>query len=137
MIAKTLGFVNPPIWLGPSSSRSEAAVTIAWCLPLVTLCSLVVSESWSDVVATIGMIEGEASDAGEDEVTIAPTEETDSPSSIDPPVMGTIVSGVGGLALVPHDEEVGPSKDPLIWSHPMDDEETGCPKDSFRSPSLV
>lgn len=96
---------------------------VAWCLPLVTLCSLAAGESCSNVGATAGMIEGEASDVGEDEVTTTPKEETNSPSSIDPLVVGTIVSGVGGPALVSHDEELEPSEDPLVWSHPVDPHE--------------
>lgn len=34
-----------------------------------------------------------------------------------------VVYDVGGPALVPHGEEVGPSRDPLVWPHPMDPRE--------------
>lgn len=120
MIAKPLGFVNPPIWLGPSSSHSEAVVTVARCLPLATLCSLAMVESCSNIGAMIVVVEGEAPNVSEDEAAAALEDEMDSPSTIDPSLMGTAVYDVGGSALVPHDEDVIPSGDHLIWPHPMD-----------------
>ena len=38
-IAKPLGFVNPPIWLGPLLDHGEAEVNVAQHLHLATLCS--------------------------------------------------------------------------------------------------
>lgn len=75
-------------------------------------------ESCSDVGATTVAIEGKAPDTGEDEATIAPKVEMDSPSIIDPSLMGTTVDDVSGLALVHHDEEVRPNEDSLVWLHP-------------------
>ena len=67
------------------------------------------------------MVEGEAPDAGE--AIVAPKEETDSQSTVDPSLVAMAVGDVGGLALVPHGEEVGPSGDLLIWPHPVDPHE--------------
>lgn len=58
MIAKPSEFVNPPMWLGPSSGHGEAVVTMAWHLPLVTLCSPAEGECCSDVGIAADMIEG-------------------------------------------------------------------------------
>lgn len=64
------------------------------------------------------MVEGEAPNGGE--AIAAPEGEMDSPSIIDLSLMGMVVDDVGGLALVPHGEEIGPSEDPLVWPHPVD-----------------
>ena len=60
---------------------------------------------------------------GEDEATAILEEEMDSPFIIDQSPVGTIVDGVVGPSLVPHGEKVRPSKDPLIWPHPVDPHE--------------
>lgn len=63
--------MNPPIWLGLSSSYSGAAVTVAWHLPLMTLCSLAAAEDYSGTGAVVGMAMREASNVGEVGATIA------------------------------------------------------------------
>ena len=77
-------------------------------------------ESCSDIGATTVVVEGEAPDASEDESAATPEDEIDLSSIVNPSLMGTAVSDVGGSAFVPRDEDVIPSGDPLIWAHPVD-----------------
>ena len=43
--------------------------------------------------------------------------------AVDPSFVGMAACPVGGSALVPHGEEVGPSKDPFVWPHLIDHHE--------------
>lgn len=118
-----MGFVNPPIWLGPSSDHGKAGVTVARHLSLVTLCSSARGEDCSSVGAVVGMVEGEAPGIGEIEVTVVLEEGVGSSPTVDPSFVGTIASHAGGFALIPHGEEVGLSKDSFAWPHLMDSHE--------------
>ena len=106
--------MDQPIWLGLPLDHSEAVVTVARWLPLVTLCPPAAGEDCSDVGAAAGVVEWEASDASEDGATIVLEEGADSPSNVDPSLVRTVAGDASGLALVPHDEEVKPRKDPLV-----------------------
>lgn len=123
MIAKPLGFVNPPMRLGLSLDCSGAAVTVARCLPLVTLCASATSEDCSDAGVAAGVVEREASNGGEVGATAASAEGADSPSTIDPPLARASAGGADGLALALRGEEVGPREDPFAWPHPADPHE--------------
>jgi hypothetical protein len=52
-----------------------------------------------------------------------PEEGLDSPSTVDPSLVGATTTGVHGLALAPQGEEVRPSEGPFVWPHVMDPRE--------------
>jgi hypothetical protein len=74
VIAKPLGFVNPPIWLGRSSSHSGATVTVARRLSLLT-CLPTMAEDYFDAAATVGVVDTEAPNVGKVGATIVPEAE--------------------------------------------------------------
>lgn len=71
VITEPLGFMNPPIRLGLSSSCSGATVIVAWWLPLVTLCLHATAKDCSDARATAGLVEREALNVGKVGATIS------------------------------------------------------------------
>lgn len=100
MITKPLGFVNPPTWLGPSSSHGEAMVTVTWHLPLMTLCSLARGKGYFGIRVAADPIKGDVSGAGEVEVITAPKGGMGLSPIVDPLFVGSIADHIDGPTLV-------------------------------------
>lgn len=90
-------------------------MTIAWHLPLTTLCTPAMGEDSSDAGAATVVVERETSNVGTVGAFAVLEEGMNSPSIIDPSLTGAATTRVGGPALAPHVEEVGPSEGPFVW----------------------